>query len=122
MADLPENILNENIMSKIQIFEEKCSNSQVVLVPSLQDLTNDHVFPQCHLQIPNTKATLAPNPGVLFINEFIIAISAADALLHINNQEISKGHSVDRIARMASHLVEQGSYSHTVLFMRVLIM
>jgi DNA polymerase alpha subunit B len=73
-------------------------------------LTHDHIFPQCALQIPISKAVLVPNPGVLFINEFVVAISAADALLHLNNQELSKGQPVDRIARMANHLVEQSSF------------
>jgi DNA polymerase alpha subunit B len=47
---------------------------------------------------------------VLFVNELVVAVSAADALLHINNQEVSKGQPVDRIGRMASHLVEQSSF------------
>lgn len=98
-------------MPKLQIFQEKCPNSQLVLVPSLQDLTHDHIFPQCALPTPIlTKAILIPNPGLFFANELVVAVSAADALLHINNQEISKGQSVDRIGRMANHLVEQSSF------------
>lgn len=113
---LPEEILKTQLMAKLQIFQQRCPKTKIALVPSLQELAHDYAFPQCAYQpaeIGDIYSTLflAPNPGIIWVDDFSIALSNIDVLLRLGLSEIQKSPQVpDRFTRLSSHLVAQSSF------------
>lgn len=51
-----------------------------------------------------------PNPSTFSINEITFSISSSDILFDLSMEEISRGQTVDRMTRLATHLIEQRSF------------
>ena len=108
--------------------------TQFVLVPSLQDVFQEFVFPQpplgdrdhiktkffeeCigQLDIPFSKDSdrlkrihLVSNPCMFRINEILFGISSLDMLFSLSSDEVSKI-SENRLTRMSHHLLQQQSF------------
>ncbi|XP_022907291.2 DNA polymerase alpha subunit B [Onthophagus taurus] len=93
----------------------ECFNFEikVVLVPSDKDANHFPIFPTPSYDIKEKYPNLicAPNPCLLDINGIVIGTSSMDILFHLSKEEIArKPNNTDRMARLASHLIEQKSF------------
>jgi len=91
-------------------------DTEVVLVPSGRDAMCLSVYPQPPLALPGTTSP-RPNlrcvsdPSIITVSGVSIGLSSTDILFHLGKEEISfPPRSGDRMARLASHLVTQGSF------------
>lgn len=114
---LPEAALRP-LVSKLQVLLQRAPHTRLALVPSLQELGHDHVFPQCAYQ-PGLLGDLArapnvlllPNPGLLAVNGTTVALSSLDALLPLGLAEVARSPpGPDRISRLCGHLLQQQSF------------
>nr|XP_018671885.1 DNA polymerase alpha subunit B-like [Ciona intestinalis] len=88
--------------------------TEVVFVPSQRDLFHHPVYPQPPYNIPgSTKVHFVSNPATIIVNDKIkIGVSSTDILFHLVATEISRSATKksDRIGRLVSHILNQGSF------------
>ena len=93
--------------------------TEVVLVSSCRDVHSLPIYPQPPLPVedPATRKLLRPNlrlvsdPCTLTVSGVTLGISSTDILFHLGKEEISfPARSGDRMSRLASHLLTQGSF------------
>jgi DNA polymerase alpha subunit B len=90
---------------------------KVVMVPSLDDVQHDYVYPQppfsYNFDGPGAKdVVFMSNPCCFAVNEVVFRVTSNDVLLHMGADEISQfssGNSQGRLARLAEHCVQQRS-------------
>lgn len=152
MAGFEENGIYENvdpwtlflmkISGVIEGFYETYPNTdlQIVLVPSLNDIHHDVVFPQppfrdrvkggvkspffegenlFSLEIPSLFhgskfekcVHCVGNPSMLTINDMVIGISATDVLFHLSKEEIAvRKQGTHRLEKVCEQLIKQQSF------------
>jgi DNA polymerase alpha subunit B len=111
-----------------EMYENYSLETQIVLVPSVEDAFLDSVYPQppivdvestmlefggLGLNDDNLKKRVhcVSNPATLKINELVIGVTSTDVLFHINCDSTSANlPGSGRLARMAQHLIQQRSY------------
>jgi len=87
--------------------------TQIVLVPSSRDAVGYPVYPQppfpaSSLYLPSMR--MVSDPCTLDISGLRVALTSADILFHLGKEEISfPPRAGDRMSRLASHLLHQGS-------------
>jgi len=88
-------------------------STQLVMVPSSRDAVGYPVYPQppfpsSPLYLPNMRCV--SDPCVLDISGVHVALTSSDILFHLGKEEISfPPRSGDRMSRLSSHLLQQGS-------------
>lgn len=90
---------------------------KVVIVPSLDDVQHDFVYPQPPFEysfdVPEARdVVFMSNPCTFALNEVVFSVSANDALLHMGADEISQFQSAaasGRLARLTEHCLQQRS-------------
>ena len=103
-----------------------CQRTQLVLMPSASDASCHPVFPQWPLQqgrhVGNVFRTLdvrrrvsvVPNPATFVVGGVVVGGTSTDVLFQLNAHDAMRnapgGAKVEKIPRMASHLLEQRSY------------
>lgn len=100
--------------AKVIAAKVKDLETTVVLVPSARDAMSYPIYPQP--AIPHNKEVYSSNmmtvsdPAILDIAGVHVAITSTDILFHLGKEEISyPPRSGDRMSRLASHLLQQGS-------------
>ncbi|XP_064393232.1 DNA polymerase alpha subunit B-like isoform X2 [Halichondria panicea] len=109
-------------MTFTKFFEERilkpittaCADrSKVILIPSQRDIHHPYaVYPQPPLPIPHTRHTLHnySDPTTLTVNGVCVGVTSTDVLFHLSARTMFKGPSGDRMARIASHTLQQKCY------------
>ncbi|XP_008792220.2 DNA polymerase alpha subunit B [Phoenix dactylifera] len=115
-----DDIFHVEILRKLQDYTDYMgSAAHVILVPSIRDAHHDFVFPQpafdIHLPEDITRQiTCVSNPCLFSSNEIIVSCCTLDILKQLSSEEISRASAdmqpVDRMGRLASHLLRQRSY------------
>ena len=111
LAATPEQIFEEQIISRLSAFTRTHPRVQIALVPSLRDVNHDMVFPQCILhasqRINNGQLHFLPNPAWIAMNEVVIGLSSLDSLIDLSTREVVRSGSADRIGRLCGHFIAQ---------------
>ncbi|KAI4461343.1 dna polymerase 2 alpha 70 kda subunit [Holotrichia oblita] len=84
---------------------------QIILVPSFNDAHHFPCYPTpsyISRNYPNLQ--YVPNPCLLNINGFIIGINSLDILFQLTKQEISNNVQMDRMGRLAAHILQQRNF------------
>lgn len=108
-------------------------NTQIVLVPSLQDAHHEYVFPQPPFgdrdpvkatffeeelgasNIPfstgrNRRVHLMPNPCMFRVNDILLGVCSNDVLFSLSSDEVSQNLPGNRMLHLAGHLLRQQSF------------
>ena len=112
-----------------EMYENYELDTQIVLVPSVEDAFLDSVYPQppiVDVESPmlefgglgltdvnlKKKVHCVSNPATIKINEFVVGVTSTDVLFHINcdSTRANLPSQSGRLARMAQHLIQQRSY------------
>jgi DNA polymerase alpha subunit B len=111
-----------------EMYENYSLDTQIVLVPSVDDAFLDSVYPQppiadvesamlefggLGLNDPNLKKKVhcVSNPATIKVNEVVIGVTSTDVLFHINCDSTSANLPPSgRLSRIAQHLIQQRSY------------
>jgi len=100
-------------MVTLMVKEMEGLSTQLVMVPSSRDAVGYPVYPQppfpsSPLYLPNMRCV--SDPCVLDISGVNVALTSSDILFHLGKEEISfPPRSGDRMSRLSSHLLQQGS-------------
>lgn len=127
--DLPvtfDDLFDRQIVNRISEFvesqiEDDGKVTQVVLLPSTRDVHHHPVYPQPPMSLPPSvpehvlpHILLAPNPATVNIGGVRLAASSVDTLFLLGQQELARnapvqpgGSKPDRMARLASHVLQQ---------------
>jgi len=88
-------------------------DTKVVVVPAVNDMTNEPVLPQpafpAHALDHNEKFTMLPNPGRLQVNDVVFNFCSLDIISRMSRAEKSEKCTGNRLTRLASHLFQQRS-------------
>ncbi|XP_030921251.1 DNA polymerase alpha subunit B [Geospiza fortis] len=95
----------------------RSSGSQLVLVPSLRDVSHHFVYPQPPFSFPDlpkedrARVLLVPEPCTLDIDGVVLGLTSTDLLLHMGAEEISSSSGLsDRFTRILRHVLTQRSF------------
>ncbi|XP_068034735.1 DNA polymerase alpha subunit B [Anomalospiza imberbis] len=95
----------------------RSAGSQLVLVPSLRDVSHDFVYPQPPFPFPDlpkedrARVLLVPEPCTLDIDGVVFGLTSTDLLFHMGAEEISSSSGVsDRFTRILRHILTQRSF------------
>ncbi|KAM7028227.1 LOW QUALITY PROTEIN: DNA polymerase alpha subunit B [Acridotheres tristis] len=95
----------------------RSAGSQLVLVPSLRDVSHDFVYPQPPFPFPDlpkedrARVLLVPEPCTLDIDGVIFGLTSTDLLFHMGAEEISSSSGIsDRFTRILRHILTQRSF------------
>ena len=103
-------------INRLALIGEKVAglNCQIILVPSARDAVGYPIYPQppfpssSHCP-PNIKCV--SDPAILDIAGVQVGLTSTDILFHLGKEEICfPPRSGDRMSRLASHLLQQGSF------------
>lgn len=101
------------MVERIDSFLGEHVQTQAVLVPSIQDMHHQPVFPQppfstssLQTQYPD-QFILLSNPATFRCNDVIVGVVTSDILKHLSGQEVQKGPQGDRLPGLAAHLLAQ---------------
>ncbi|XP_027529385.1 DNA polymerase alpha subunit B-like, partial [Neopelma chrysocephalum] len=90
---------------------------QLVLVPSVRDVSLCPVYPQPPIPIPDlpkedrARVLLLPEPCTLDIDGVVLGLSSTDVLFHMGAEEISSSSGIsDRFTRILWHILTQRSF------------
>ncbi|KAM4880108.1 DNA polymerase alpha subunit B [Sylvia borin] len=94
----------------------RSSGCQLVLVPSLRDVTHEFVYPQPPFSFPElpkedrSRVLLVPEPCILDVDGVVLGLTSTDLLLHMGAEEISSSSGIsDRFTRILQHVLTQRS-------------
>ncbi|XP_014467215.1 PREDICTED: DNA polymerase alpha subunit B isoform X2 [Dinoponera quadriceps] len=100
-----------------KIMESVKRSTQVVLVASNRDAYHEPIFPTPQYTIFNRKLfqnysnlKLMPDPCILDVSGLKIGITSVDVIKHIGKEEISDISGMDRLGRLADHVLAQGCF------------
>ncbi|XP_017761342.1 PREDICTED: DNA polymerase alpha subunit B [Eufriesea mexicana] len=106
----------DKILAKILQYLQRKS-TRIVLVPSNRDVYHDAVFPTPEFMIninklgPNvTNLYCMPDPCIINVDGLHIGITSVDALRHLGQKEVSNTSGMDRIGRLADHILSQATF------------
>ncbi|XP_020571946.1 DNA polymerase alpha subunit B [Phalaenopsis equestris] len=114
-----DEIFSDEILRRLQDYIQYMgSASRIVLVPSIRDANHDFVFPQpaFDIEIPDDakqQISFLANPCSFSTNEILFDCCTVDILKQLSSEELSRNSfdaSVDRIGRLAKHLLNQHSF------------
>ncbi|XP_037982442.1 DNA polymerase alpha subunit B, partial [Motacilla alba alba] len=95
----------------------RSAGSQLVLVPSLRDVSHDFVYPQPPFSLPElpkedrVRVLLVPEPCTLDIDGVVFGLTSTDLLFHMGAEEISSSSGgSDRFTRILRHVLTQRSF------------
>ncbi|XP_066426318.1 DNA polymerase alpha subunit B [Molothrus aeneus] len=95
----------------------RSSGSQLVLVPSLRDVSHPPVYPQPPFSLSDlpkedrARVLLVPDPCTLDIDGVVLGLTSTDLLLHLGAEEICSSPGVsDRFTRILRHVLTQRSF------------
>lgn len=89
------------------------TRTQIVLVPSNQDVHHDYVYPTPPFRLGRKyeKIVCAPDPCLLDISGYVVGVTSVDVLMHLGREEISLAPKLsDRLSRLAKHILVQQSF------------
>lgn len=112
----------EFVLQRIASVLDECP-TRVVIVPALDDITHDVAYPQpplpralladVELADPG-QIIFAPNPCVLQVNQYTVAVNTQDTILHLAQEDVAKVDKTapkrKRIQRLAEHMLQQRSF------------
>ncbi|CAO3591206.1 unnamed protein product [Absidia cylindrospora] len=118
LDELPEDIFQNQISNRLNVFAESQPNIQVLLMPHANDIIQDWpLFPQPKLNISELNIAPSPtiqsisNPSILDINGSLFAIANVDILRSLGTQEIAKSNTPsDRLANLSRHILQQHTF------------
>ncbi|XP_011352611.1 DNA polymerase alpha subunit B isoform X2 [Ooceraea biroi] len=97
-----------------RLMESTRKSTQVVLVASNRDVHQEPIFPTPQYNIFNEKfiqsylnLKLMPDPCILDVEGLKIGITSVDVIKHIGKEEISNISGMDRLSRLADHVLSQ---------------
>ncbi|XP_032684545.1 DNA polymerase alpha subunit B isoform X2 [Odontomachus brunneus] len=97
-----------------RIMESTKKSTQVILVASNRDAHHEPIFPTPQYTVFNKKLLqnysnlkLMPDPCVLDIFGLKIGVTSVDVIKHIGKEEISNISGMDRLSRLADHVLAQ---------------
>ncbi|KOC66681.1 DNA polymerase alpha subunit B [Habropoda laboriosa] len=106
----------EKIVAKI-LQQLQGKSTRVVLVPSNRDAHNDAIFPTPEFIMNTNKlgsnvANLysMPDPCIINVEGLQIGITSVDILRHLGQQEVSNTSGMDRLGRLANHVLSQATF------------
>ncbi|XP_076233741.1 DNA polymerase alpha subunit B [Calliopsis andreniformis] len=92
-------------------------STRVILVPSNRDAHHDAVFPTPEFAIyPNKVGSNVTNlysmtdPCIINVQGLHIGITSVDIVRHLGQQEVSNTSGMDRLARLADHVLSQATF------------
>ncbi|XP_056366125.1 DNA polymerase alpha subunit B [Oenanthe melanoleuca] len=95
----------------------RSAGCQLVLVPSVRDVTHEFVYPQPPLPLPElpkedrARVLLVSEPCTLDIEGVVLGLTSTDVLLHLGAEEICSSSGIsDRFTRILRHLLTQRSF------------
>ncbi|XP_058678426.1 DNA polymerase alpha subunit B [Ammospiza caudacuta] len=95
----------------------RSSGCQLVLVPSLRDVSHLPVYPQPPFAFPElpkedrARVLLLPEPCTLDVDGVVLGLSSTDLLLHLGAEEICSSSGLsDRFSRILRHVLTQRSF------------
>ncbi|KZC06471.1 DNA polymerase alpha subunit B, partial [Dufourea novaeangliae] len=106
----------DKILSKVmQCLQGKCT--RVVLVPSNRDIHHEAVFPTPEFAIYTNKIGsnssnlyTMPDPCVVNVEGLQIGVTSVDIVRHLGQQEVSNTPGMDRLGRLADHVLSQATF------------
>ncbi|XP_043254793.1 DNA polymerase alpha subunit B [Colletes gigas] len=106
----------DKLLSRILRYVQGGS-TRVVLVSSNRDAHHDAVFPTPEYAIYTNKIKLntanlysMPDPCVINVEGLQIGVTSVDILRHLGQQEVSKTFGMDRLGRLADHVLSQATF------------
>jgi DNA polymerase alpha subunit B len=93
----------------------KTTQCQIIIQPSLLDLTQDPIYPISPFNVSSNKLQnqrlhFIPEPCMLHINEYTFAVTSTDVIKDLLMISHSKSSSSDKIYRNFVHLLKQRSF------------
>ncbi|XP_039909586.1 DNA polymerase alpha subunit B, partial [Hirundo rustica] len=95
----------------------RSAGCQLVLVPSLRDVSHDFVYPQPPFAVPElpkedrARVLLVPEPCTLDIDGVVFGLTSTDLLFHMGAEEISSSSGIsDRFTRILRHVLTQRTF------------
>ncbi|XP_076166729.1 DNA polymerase alpha subunit B isoform X2 [Ptiloglossa arizonensis] len=92
-------------------------STRVVLVSSNRDAHHDAVFPTPEFEIYTNKIGSStanlhsmPDPCIINVEGLQIGVTSVDTLRHLGQQEISNTPGMDRLGRLADHVLSQATF------------
>jgi len=114
--DITYEELFEQVIGQIaDVVVGELKSAELILVPSLKDVSHDRVYPQPPFQLPeelaeNPRIHTMSNPATFTIKEITVGLTTSDVLFDLTKAETSRGQSGDRMGRLANHVLTQRSY------------
>lgn len=103
------------LMKILQYLQGK--STRIVLVSSNRDAHHDSIFPTPEFIINTNKigsnsANLysMPDPCIINVDNLHIGITSVDILRHLGQQEVSNTPGMDRLGRLADHILSQTTF------------
>ncbi|XP_012231068.1 DNA polymerase alpha subunit B isoform X2 [Linepithema humile] len=118
-SEIQDNLIkdtHQELFEKIltRIMESTRKNTQVVLIASNRDAHHEPIFPTPQYTVFNRKLLqnypnlkLMPDPCILDVADLKIGITSVDVIKHIGKEEISNISGMDRLSRLADHVLAQ---------------
>ena len=106
----------EQVIGKISdVVVGELKTCELILVPSLKDVSHDRVYPQPPFQLAeelaeNPRIHTMSNPATFTVKEVTVGLTTSDVLFDLTKAETSRGQSGDRMGRLANHVLTQRSY------------
>lgn len=107
--------LLQNIFEKLSA-QLKDTNVQVILQPSIKDITQEPVYPIHPYNVSqqfmkqNENFHFLPEPSMIKINDIDFAITSTDVIKDLTMMSVAKTTSSDKISRNFSHILRQRSF------------
>ncbi|XP_043581631.1 DNA polymerase alpha subunit B [Bombus pyrosoma] len=92
-------------------------STRIILVPSNRDVHHHPVFPTPEfilntnkLGSNTTNICSMPDPCIINVDGLHIGVTSVDVLRHLGQQEVSNTPGMDRLGRLAEHVLSQSSF------------
>lgn len=107
--DEPEFKSMDSFIECIQAFKVSKLDMNVIIVPSIDDLSSVRIFPQPAIKIISDNSIRSvPNPSYFYLNNHLVLVCNFDNFIDLCYEEVSSPPSApDRFGRLCHHLVFQ---------------
>ncbi|XP_068982645.1 DNA polymerase alpha subunit B isoform X3 [Bombus flavifrons] len=92
-------------------------STRIILVPSNRDVHHHPVFPTPEFVLNTNKLGSSttnicsmPDPCIINVDGLHIGVTSVDVLRHLGQQEVSNTPGMDRLGRLAEHVLSQSSF------------